>query len=276
MQHSYEDVLNENLGTFLRGWGPVSWNSQFEDIEGIDNAPLAQMFSSLAGIEDVSFYMQVKIRHSGVSRLNAIKEFNAIWLAEESEHVRALSAIGEYYGSGQLLRGHSESYLARQRVTSLPLLNLLGRTYPKGMLAAYLTMGSVQEYVALSSYNAASKLVDESFVKDILGQIARQEGRHMRFYRAGAEAVLKDDPRCQRFVRLVMEKNWRAPGVDLLGCERWVQTFSPLLMGTDLIERYTRLDELCGSLPGLSGIELMKPFLMRCETTLQKQSSIPI
>jgi hypothetical protein len=85
----------------------------------------------------------------------------------------------------------------------------------------------------------------------------------MRFYRRGAEAVLDNDIRCQRFVKAVLSRFWRPPGVDLLGIDNWTRIFRRVLDDPTVLSRFRRMDELCGELPGLDGTRLMEPFLDR-------------
>jgi hypothetical protein len=262
--HAYCLRLEENLASFLQNWGPITWSSDLVRVGRRPDQGLADMLAALSDIEDESFYMQVKIRYSGNERLAAVRSFNAIWLAEESEHARALAALSLCYGRATTrYRRRARWYTDTRSIKSVPVLKVGAAVYPKGMLAAYLTVGGLQEYVALTSYNAIAELTGDPVAKDILSQIARQEGRHMRFYRRGAEAVLDNDVRCQRFVRTVLSRFWRPPGVDLLGVDNWTRIFRPVLDDPTVVSRFRRLDDLCGELPGLDGMRLMGPFLDR-------------
>jgi hypothetical protein len=136
------------------------------------------------------------------------------------------------------------------------------------MLAAYLTTGTFVEFVAVTTYNALAQMVADEAAKEILTQMSRQEGRHMRFYRKGAIAVMEDSPSAQAFVREIVRRYWRPPGVDLYGYSEWVDVFAPLLRDPATLKRYLRMDDLCNEIPGLRGLRLMGPFLDRCKTTL--------
>ena len=278
-QPSYYQTLEENLQVFLEHWGPIDWRGRIQEIQPIENPQIAEMLGALAGIEDDAFYMQTKLRYSGTARLSPVAQFNAVWLVEEADHGRALLALAQKYTDPSAIyrQGHTTFSRDRRSIAAVPIMRLL-RPYTHGMLAAYLTTGIFVEYVAITTYTALAQMVDDANARDILLKMSHQEGRHMRFYRKGAIAVMKDDRGAQSFVRHVMNRFWRPPGVDLYGYPRWVQAFSPLLLDENVHRRFLHMDELCDELPGQEGSALMRPFLARCLTTLEaksEQSSIP-
>jgi uncharacterized protein YjeT (DUF2065 family) len=258
----HEEVLVRTLEGLLPGWGPVVWRGAVASIAPAPDPPLARMLAALADIEDISFYMQVFIRRSGVARLAAVREFNAIWLAEESEHARALAALAAKYGAPNERRrqSHGRLYRALRALIVLPRI-WLARLFPHVMLATYLTIGGLQEYVALTAYTALADRVAEPASAEVLRQIARQEARHMRFYRRGAEAVLAESAITRRVVRYLVESDWKPPGVSLLGAAAWADVFRPLLADRALVDRLLRMDRLVAALPGLSGLNVMERFL---------------
>jgi len=261
---SYDSALEENLQSYLKSWGPINWRSIVDHPKPAPDETVGRLLGALASIEDDAFYMQVKIRYTGAAKLAAIRDFNAIWLAEESEHARALAALAARFGDGGMPRSrpHGVWFRDRQSLLIKPFLWCRGfnRT---GMLAGYLTLGALQEFVALTTYNAIARRVDDAPTLDILQQIARQEARHMRFYRRGAEAVLMGSASAQRFVRFALRRYWRPPGIDLLGYETWFATFSPLLADPSLRRAYLRTDGICAALPGIGDLGIMRSFLTR-------------
>jgi hypothetical protein len=265
---SYDTALTQNFQSFVRNWGPISWRPKLGEPRPVPDVSIARMLGMLAGIEDDAFYMQVKIRYTGAARFTAIREFNAIWLAEESEHARALSALATRFGDTGTPRAvrHGVWHRDRQSLLTKPLLWCRG-FYPRGLLAAYLTLGAIQEFVALTTYNAIAQRVDDAPTRDILLQIARQEGRHMRFYRRGADAVLDGSPGAQRVVRFALRRFWRPPGIDLCGQATWFATFAPLLEDPLLRRAYLRVDSLCATLPGIGDLGIMRSFLARYDSS---------
>jgi hypothetical protein len=259
-ESEYESILNDALDTLACRWGPVAWRPLLQGLAPAPDPVLGGLFATLADVEEVSFYMQVLIRRIGVIRLAPVKEFNAIWLAEESEHARAMAELARTYGT---LRAARRTYPAPYRmlhsIALTPRIAAAGLV-PRSLLGAYLATGSLQEYAALTTYRILAEAVDEPAVRELLYRVARQEGRHMRFYRTGAIAVLSDSPMAQRVVRHVLRTSWRPPGVDLLGVESWSRVFAPVLEQPGAKERYMRIDELAAQLPGLAGLRIGERF----------------
>lgn len=265
----YESALAENLEVFLRRWGPISWRDRIDQVASADDPRLGRLLLGLSGIEDDAFYMQTKLRASGTVALDPVRQFNAVWLVEEADHGRALAAIAARYGTDThaLRASHGLLHRDRRSIVTFPVMKVLS-TYSRGMLAAYLVYGSLVEYVAITTYNGIASSVGDPIVKDILTQMAAQEGRHMRFYRRGAMEVMAGDRRCQRFVRYVIQHFWRPPGVDLYGTAQWIDIFEPILTDGVICSTLRRMDEVCSAFPGLQGTNVMGPFLDRCAAVL--------
>lgn len=192
-----ELIFQEHLEDFLRDWGPVQWRTQAAAIPPADRPDLALLLHGLSGIEDDAFYMQKKLRHSGAARMQSIKHFNSVWLVEEAEHARALAALSERFGGGAVARGkHSTFKRDKRSILAVPSLSV-SSLYGRGITAAYMTLGVLVEYIAITTYNAIPKVFPCEPMADVLRQMSRQEGRHLRFYRSGATALLQDDRTAQ-------------------------------------------------------------------------------
>lgn|SRR6266550_8092846 len=153
--------------------------------------------------------MRIKLRRTGADRIPVIGQVNALWLAEESQHARVLAAVAGKYGDTPDHLSHGVFSRDRRSILTAPGLRVAS-IYPRGILAAYLTLGSMQEYVALTTYNALATHGLPATVTALLRQISRQEDRHVRFYRMGAEAVLSGDSRTQWFTRTLIDRFWPA------------------------------------------------------------------
>jgi hypothetical protein len=256
-------VRSELRGAFeqyISGWGPVVWRTDLAEVSVDKDETLARVFRALADVEDDSLFMRRKLARVGILRNKTIEEFTIAWSAEESEHSRALTKIASLYGIDKGIGGHG--LRARDRRSALgSLVANVARLYPSGMTAAYLSLGVAQEYTALTIYNYLAGVVTSSEVAEVLRRLARQEGRHMRFYRVGAECLLEGRPRCQAFVRGAMEKFWRPVGIDLLGYERWLAAFGPYISQPAFRADMVGMDRAVGNLQGMLGIQLMEPFL---------------
>lgn len=257
-----ESALEEGLEVFLRNWGPIDWRGLIDDIVAHEDQELATMLQGLAGIEDDAFYMQTKIRHSGILRSPSVRQFNAVWLVEEADHSRALTALAAIFGSDHLPHRIDHGTFGRDRrsIAAIPGLRLAS-LYPNGILGAYFLLGCFTEYVAVTIYNAVGDLVDDRAGQEIFRQMARQEGRHMRFYRTGAEVILQQGRRTQLFVRTVAERFWRPPGVDLYGRDLWVRIFRPIIGDEQVRTRLLRMDDVFSTLPGLEGLNVVARFI---------------
>jgi hypothetical protein len=271
-QPSYVEALESNLEQFLAGWGPTDWRSKIDQVPRQDRPAIAQMLVGLTGIEDDSFYMQKKLASSGITRLHSVAHFNTVWFAEEADHGRALAALAPRFGAPQsaTLIDHGTFARDKRSIVALPALKVLS-TYQRGLLAAYLVLGVLVEYTAITTYTALADMVDEPITRDILLQMTRQEGRHMRFYKRGASAVIEGSPLARKFAAYAAVNFWRPPGVDLFGFPRWLEIFAPLVTDPTTRERFSRLDPLCQEILG-ANITVMAPFLTKCDAALSERA----
>jgi hypothetical protein len=132
----------------------------------------------------------------------------------------------------------------------------------------------MQEYVAHTAYSALADRVGEPAAADVLHQIARQEARHLRFYRRGAVAVLAESDVTRRVVRLLIDIDWKPPGVSLFGTAGWAEIFRPLLADRELERRLLRMDQMTAALPGLAGLQVMERFLARCRAVTPRRDPL--
>jgi hypothetical protein len=263
----YEAALQENCENFLRHWGPIQWREHVDQMLQRNDQATALLLHGLAGIEDDAFYMQKKLRYGGAARLEPVRQFNAIWMVEEAEHGRALAALAAKYGWTGGGRRHDTMHRDKRAALALPVLKILS-PFERGMLAAYMCLGVLVEYIAITSYHGISTMHDDADLRSILLQMSRQEGKHLRFYKRGAIAVLTGDVKSQKFVRFILSHYWRPPGIDLYGFEQWIRIFEPLLSCDKVRARYVDLDKLVDSLPGLDNLNLMNDFICRCNARI--------
>lgn len=257
--------LEEAFDQYICGWGPVQWRSELSTVSAQPNVKFATVFRALADVEGDSLFMRRKLGRVGILRNTVLDEFTIAWSAEESEHSRALTRVASLYGVDKGIQSHDLLYRDKRSVLG-SVASHIARLYPTGMTAAYLALGVAQEYTALTIYNHLAKAVDCKEVSELLRRLSRQEGRHMRFYRVGAEALLGAAPLSQRFVKAALERYWRPVGIDLLGWERWIAAFGPFLAETSFRNEMLELDGIVGNLPGMAGTSLMETFIKRVPT----------
>ncbi|MFD6887435.1 acyl-ACP desaturase [Streptomyces sp. NPDC059957] len=218
-----------------------------------------RMLSALSLIEADSAVMRRKLAATRADRSNPIKQFNVLWLAEEAEHGRALQAA-----SG-MLRTRVAQPWTRPALRDLRSAATWPALYVSGWLvphleAVYCTLGSMQEYIALTTYRHIGKRVGDPALQELLECIARQEARHMRFYREAAK-VLLEPPQARWVTTALMARLWRPPGVDLLGRRVWLDVFGPLFTDGVYVRQLLRVDEILGNLTGHCGVRPMQRFI---------------
>lgn len=255
-----ESRLNERVSLFANSWGPIAWRVLAEDGQRPnEHEGLGRIFWALSNIEDESAYMRRQVSWIRADKLRAIDDFNSMWLGEELEHARSLGAIAAMLGHPPTRRNHSLAHRDRRSVLSA-LTARIGSLYPPGVLAAYLTLGAMQEHTALTTYNAVAHQELPDWVRTILKNISRQEGRHMGFYKKSALDVMELFPRSRAFARLIITKGWRPVGVDLLGVREWVDIFVPTLDGPEFCEKLSHVDKIASDLLQVD-FRMMEQFL---------------
>jgi hypothetical protein len=248
MRKDHEVRIQGVFDNYARSWGPVEWRDSVAAMRTTRNDTYASLLHALGAIETDSVVMRARLHASRADRADPVAAFNILWLAEEAEHGRALRAAADKLGTPRppSLRGRGRRD-ARALLT-WPALVAAGFAMPH-LEATYCTLGTIQEYIALTTYRRIGELLGDPALDTLLKAIARQESHHMGFYRKTAE-ILLDRPRAPRIVRLTIDRLWRAPGVDLLGFAQWVRTFGPLLRDETYRTRLLRADQLLADLAG--------------------------
>ena len=258
---SLDSELYGSYCRFMKQAGVISWS--VVDEPSLPDPKRAAILGALADIEDDSKFMQAKLRHTGVLRPGTIRDFNIQWLCEEQEHATVLRALARKRGYEGEPRRHD--LLARDKRAAVMVVALrIARLHQHGIAAMYLALGAINEYIALSAYLELAESAPTENERSILKNLARQEGRHMGFYRSGAIAVMEHNgPIVRRLIRLVFERTWRPPGIELLGHANWVQAMAPVLGDEVARERLRGADDLLAGIPGFEGIDIMARFLDR-------------
>jgi hypothetical protein len=260
MVSKVDSVLADLLTRYLANWGPISWRHELNAARLRQNAHLGRAILSLSAIETDSRVIYRKLHIANLDRRQIVQEFNISWLAEEAEHGRALRYLAGLLGVCDIPPGRQSRSSIRSAVAwpSLAMSRALG----SAMEAAYLTLGAMQEYVALTTYRKLADLIPDPHAALVLRRIAAQEGRHMHFYR-GAAMVFLENPWHAYVASRILGRLWQPPGVDLLGIAVWLNAFGPLLADEDHRSHLLRLDPLVRRMPGFDGAQPMAQFLER-------------
>jgi hypothetical protein len=95
-------------------------------------------------------------------------------------------------------------------------------------------------------------------------RIAKQERRHFAWYFNSAKMRLAKSPRAQKLTRFLMERFWSPVGAGVKSkdeVKRLMRTLFPIDRAWEMAED---VDAKIGSLPGLAGIRLMRPYMINC------------
>jgi hypothetical protein len=252
--------LSQILESYLKSWGPVQWR-HVEELQLGPHPELGTMLFGLALIEADSLVIRKKLATSRADRRQALLDFITVWLAEEAEHSRALGSLARSCGITAI--SYEKRSITRDPRAAIAWPALMAASLLPGLSAAYCTLGTAQELVALTTYNYLAKEIPDQSAAAVLRAIARQEGRHMRFYRRSAEVLLADSPAAQRATSVLLGRLWRPPGMDLLGPRSYHDIFRPILTDPRYCGQLLEVDQVLQRLPGLNGISVMAPFLTR-------------
>lgn len=184
-----------------------------------------------------------------------ITTFLTFWAYEEYWHGealgRVLAAHDEPAGTRRLVATGRRRGL-RERLGPLPALVSSGLTRHAG--AVHMTWGALNEWTTQAGYLRLAQRAGHPVLADLLGRIARQEGRHIDFYAAQATERLADRPRAQRLTRFALDKLWRPVGSGVMPAAETRFLVRHLFTGDAGRALVERIDRRIDRLPGLAGL----------------------
>ena len=188
--------------------------------------------------------------------------FLTLWNYEEYWHGEALGRVLEKHGRLAHTPRLAAMRKADQRYLSYsPALFWALAAVVKSFPAVHMTWGAINEWTANAAYNRLATVAEHPVLAELLGRIMRQEGRHAGFYSSYARELLEPDPRAQKVVRWFLRKQWAPVGSGDVPYEETTFVTSFLfggLAGSDGAEHVERIEERIDSLPGLSGLGLLR------------------
>jgi rubrerythrin len=253
--------LRELVDSYTSAWGPVAWRSLKSSEFRVEDQSSGRMLYALALIEADSMTMRRRISAIGADRVEELLEFITIWLAEEGEHSRALTQMARMHGFELSSLATRKPTRDLRTLLTWPMLYVVREL--RGICAAYCTLGAMQELIALTTYHHLASECESTEIRSVLKAIARQESHHMRFYRRAAELFLRDSKAAQRNTRILIQRLWQPPGLDLLGSGDYEVIFGPILGDPTYATRMLRVDQIANGLPGLDGIRVAADYLDR-------------
>lgn len=253
------DPLRPFFDQYAKSWGPVDWSALKTRNSMRENPTLGRMMLALALIEGDSKVIRRKLATTHADRNEVLLDFISIWLAEEGEHCRALTHLAKLLGTISIDYDERTIWRDIRAFVTTPAL-YIARVIP-GMSATYCTLGTIQEHIALTTYNYLSTMIDDPDARTVLRRLAKQEVRHMRFYRQAAKLFLYESRSAQRFTKLLIERLWRPAGLDFLGSRVFESVFEPLLSQPKYTAALASVDDIINRLPGLGNLRVMSTWL---------------
>jgi rubrerythrin len=201
-----------------------------------------------------------------------VAAFLTTWNYEEYFHGHALAKLLQVSG-----RGLSEDRVAA--VKSQAKFNewlerlfapLLARIFSSQFPAVYMAFGAIQEMTTLRGYERLAKSTRNPILKTLCERIAKQERRHFAWYFNHARERLEASRSSRILAKTLLRINWVPVGAGVKSEEEVFRLFGiifPDEIGRDVSEE---IDLKMGTLPGLSGIRLMRryfatDFALNCE-----------
>jgi hypothetical protein len=192
-----------------------------------------------------------------------ITAFLTLWNYEEHWHGEALGRVLEAHGE---VAGAPRVAAMRRRAgwrsTVSPVGWMAFSTATRHFLAVHMTFGAINEWTTQAGYARLGTLSAHPVLRELLGRIMRQEGRHIDYYRSRAVELLADRS-AQRTTRRVLRFLWRPVGAKAMPAEETRHLVRTLFGGEDGGAVAARVDRRIDRLPGLSGLGLVRRGLDR-------------
>jgi hypothetical protein len=189
-----------------------------------------------------------------------ITTFLTFWSFEEYWHGEAIATV---------LRAHGETAGAtrvkelrrtrRAAEATKPFIHgLASMVVGPSMTAIHMTWGAINEWTTQAGYARLAQRCDHPVLAEMLRRIMRQEGRHIDFYAAQGAKRLAGNRRAQWMTRLALKRFWAPVGSDVMPEPEVRHLISYLFAGEAGSAMADRIDRRIDSLPGLSGLGLVR------------------
>lgn len=250
-----------DLDAYKRRTERLRWDDL--DLDAFRDQPLdADTLRCLRYMHDVEYHTVCYLRDLLLTPAHADPEvtaFLSFWVYEEYWHGEAVAAVlaahGEESGTPRVAALRAGLGL-RDRVR--PLLMTLGGHWGGGDFAAVsLTWGAVNEWTTQAGYTLLARKAGHPVLGTLLARIARQEGRHIDFYRCEAERRLAASGRARRLTRVALSHFWHPVGAGLMPEVETAFLTGHLLCDGAGRTAAARIDRNIDRLPGLAGLRLL-------------------
>ncbi|MDV6011380.1 hypothetical protein [Haloechinothrix sp. LS1_15] len=247
---------------YARAAAPVRWDDI--DLTVFRDRPLSPgTLRVLRYMCDVESHTVCYLRDLLVTPSHADPEvttFLTMWNYEEYWHgevlADVLSAHGVPTGSAHVrevrLRQGWRDKLAP--IKQSVIANLVGDDF----VATHMSWGAVNEWLTHAGYTRLMRIENHPTLTELLSRIAAQETRHIAFYATQARERLGRSSRAQRLTRFALARAWQPVGANVMPRAEVRHLVGHLMSGTDGDKAADRVDSKIDTLPGLSGLHLVR------------------
>lgn len=250
-----------SIETFKQRVGPL-------DLDGIDvdafrEQPLDEAtLRCLRYMHDVEHHTVCYLRDVLVTdahRDPEITAFLTFWVFEEFWHGEALGAVLEAHrepGSHERVRA------TRQRVgrhdALMPIYTMVANRLTRHVPAVHMAWGAINEWTTQAAYRRVAAKAGHPVLTELLGRIAKQEGRHIDFYASQATDRLEASPAARRLTRFALERLWSPVGASVMPGSEVAHMARHVFGDADGTRAAERVDRQVARLPGLADLHLLR------------------
>ncbi len=249
------------LETYKERASRLHWDDL--DFEAFAERPLdADALRCVRYMHDVEYHTICYLRDLLVTPAHADPEvtaFLSMWAFEELWHGEALGAVLAAHGiaDGTAQLADLRTGLGwRDRVRPL-LLGLGGWMAGRDVVAVEMAWGALNDSTTQAGYSLLGRKSGHPVLKELLGRIMRQEGRHLDFYTRQATRRLATSGRAQRLARASLRHLWKPVGSGIMATEETRFLLRYLMGDAGGRETARRLDARFDRIPGMGGLGLV-------------------
>lgn len=255
--------MDFDLETYKRRNGRLEWGD-LDLARGFQRQPLdSDTLRCLRYMHDVEFHTVCYLRDLLLSPAHddpEVTAFLSFWVYEEFWHGEAIAEVltvhAEPAGPTRIA-GLRRSLGLRNRlgpIASMAAGGILGRDF----VALHMSWGAVNEWTTQAAYSRLARLSRHPVLTELLGRIMRQEGRHIDFYAAQAQARLGASQRARRVTRFALRRFWNPVGAGVMPAAETEFLARHLFAGDEGRQMARRIDRRIDRLPGLTGLHLLE------------------
>ena len=188
-----------------------------------------------------------------------ITAFLTFWVFEEYWHGEALGQVLEAHhepGSQERVRATRQRVGRHDRL--MPIYTMVANRMTRHVPAVHMAWGAINEWTTQAAYRRVAAKAGHPVLSELLGRIAKQEGRHIDFYASQATSRLESSRTAQRLTRFALEQLWSPVGASVMPEAEVVHMAHHVFGGEDGTKAAERVDKQVARLPGLADLHLLR------------------